>query len=174
MGSLHWTGPAERSLRFERWSVPGRPVNVSPLCGGRRRTALGNHMRLWPCVVMLVAMTGCDSRKENATTRPAAKPAATRPTAMGKDPFKVLAARDSATGTDFRVSVDGRVLTATGEDGQVLWTVNVMEKAGAPFVGEPTIRHLSVVDGEIAVTYGKHSFANFEIKTGRLLSSGSD
>jgi hypothetical protein len=93
---------------------------------------------------------------------------------MGKDPFKVLAARDSATGTDFRVSDDGRVVTATDAAGRVAWAVDVIEKAGAPFVGEPTIRHLSVVDGEIAVTYGKHSFANFEIKTGKLLSSGSD
>jgi len=28
---LHWTGPAERSSRFESWSAPGRPVNVRPL-----------------------------------------------------------------------------------------------------------------------------------------------
>jgi hypothetical protein len=28
---LEWTGPAERSLSFEAWSVPGRPFNVDPL-----------------------------------------------------------------------------------------------------------------------------------------------
>lgn len=29
--TLHWTGPAKRPLWFERWSVSGRPVNVSSL-----------------------------------------------------------------------------------------------------------------------------------------------
>jgi hypothetical protein len=52
--------------------------------------------------------------------------------------------------------------------------VDVIEKLGPPFVGEPKIRHLSMVGGKVAVIYGKHSFANFEPKTGKLLSSGSD
>ena len=30
--TLEWTGPAEGSLSFEAWSVPGRPFNVGPLC----------------------------------------------------------------------------------------------------------------------------------------------
>lgn len=30
---LEWTARGERSLRFETWSVPDRPFNVSPLSG---------------------------------------------------------------------------------------------------------------------------------------------
>src|SRR5436309_1382104 len=100
-----------------------------------RGTALGNQMRIWLFVILVVAVAGCDSRKQSAPTQRAA----TRPAAKGEDAFKVLTARDAATETDFRVSDDGRVLTATDKDGHVLWAVDVIEKAGAPFVGEPTI-----------------------------------
>src|SRR5947207_3237886 len=31
--TLHWTGPAKRSLSFERGSAPGRPLNADPLSG---------------------------------------------------------------------------------------------------------------------------------------------
>ncbi len=72
------------------------------------------------------------------------------------------------------MSENGRVLTATDKNGRVLWSIDVIEKAGPPAVGAPIIRHVSVVNGEISVVYGKHSFASFDPTTGKLLSSGSD
>jgi hypothetical protein len=129
------------------------------------KSTIGLLMNSWFCVTMVVAFAGCDSPKGVAATEPG-------PTT--KAATKALAAHDTSTGTYFRVNDDGRVLTATDENGRVLWAVDVIEKAGAPFVGEPKIRHLSVVEGKVAVVYGKHSFANFEPKTGKLLSSGSN
>ena len=89
-------------------------------------------------------------------------------------PAAPLTARDDSTGIGFRVSDNGRVVTATDQAGRVVWAVDVIEKAGAPAVGAPIIRHLSVLKGQVAVVYGKHSFANLEPRTGNLLSSGSD
>jgi hypothetical protein len=52
--------------------------------------------------------------------------------------------------------------------------VDVIKKAGAPTVGQPVICHLTLKDGKVAAVYGKHSFADFDLKCGKLLASGSD
>ena len=83
-------------------------------------------------------------------------------------------AGEDATGIVFPVGESGRVVRATDKAGHVLWEVDVIDKAGAPAVGKPVIRDVSVVDGEVVVVYGKHSFAHLDRTTGKLLSAGSD
>jgi hypothetical protein len=72
------------------------------------------------------------------------------------------------------VKDDNRTLVAKDKQGKVLWEVDVIKKAGAPTVGQPVIRHMTLKDGKVTVVYGKHSFADIDLKSGKLLASGSD
>ena len=69
---------------------------------------------------------------------------------------------------------DGRSLVAKDLEEKVLWEVDVIKTAGEPGVGAPVVRHLSLNDEQVTAIYGKHSFARFELKSGKMLSSGSD
>lgn len=86
----------------------------------------------------------------------------------------LFTARDPSAGIVLRVEKDGHTLVATGASGHVLWSVDVIEEAGPPAVGSAIIRALTVADQRVAVVYGKHSFASFEVRTGKLLGAGSD
>ena len=63
---------------------------------------------------------------------------------------------------------------ANDAKGKVLWQTNVIKSAGPPGVGKPAVRHLSIKAGRVTAVYGKHSFAEFELATGKLLATGSD
>ena len=69
---------------------------------------------------------------------------------------------------------DNRTLVAKDSEAKVIWEVDVIKTAGEPGVGAPVVRHLSLQDQAVTATYGKHSFAVFDLKSGKLLSSGSD
>ncbi len=81
---------------------------------------------------------------------------------------------DETSGISVALKDDDRSLVAKDREGKVLWEVDVIKQAGAPAVGQPVVRHISVKDAKVTAAYGKHSFADFDLKTGRLLSAGSD
>ena len=82
--------------------------------------------------------------------------------------------KDEKSKVTVGVKEDDRTLSARDKDGKVLWEVDVIKKAGAPAVGKPVVRDLALKDGKVTAVYGKHSFADFDLKTGKLLASGSD
>ena len=87
---------------------------------------------------------------------------------------KQLSVNDEKVGISVGVKDDNRTLVAKDKQGKVLWEVDVIKKAGAPTVGQPVIRRLTLKDGKVTAVYGKHSFADFDLKSGKLLASGSD
>lgn len=87
---------------------------------------------------------------------------------------KRLSVNVEKVGISVAVKDDNRTLVAKDKQGKVLWEVDVIKKAGAPTVGQPVIRHMTLKDGKVTVVYGKHSFADFDLKSGKLLASGSD
>jgi hypothetical protein len=87
---------------------------------------------------------------------------------------KQLSVKDEKSGISVALKDDDRSLVAKNKEGKVLWEVDVIKKAGAPAVGQSVVRHLSVKDAKVTAVYGKHSFADFDLKSGKLLSSGSD
>lgn len=87
---------------------------------------------------------------------------------------KRLSVNDEKVGISVGVKDDDRTLVAKDKQGKVLWEVDVIKKAGAPAVGQPVIRRLTLKDDKVTAVYGKHSFADFDLKSGKLLASGSD
>ena len=87
---------------------------------------------------------------------------------------KQLSVNDEKVGISVGVKDDNRTMVAKDKQGKVLWEVDVIKKAGAPTVGQPVIRRLTLKDGKVTAVYGKHSFADFDLKSGKLLASGSD
>lgn len=82
---------------------------------------------------------------------------------------------DQATGMTVSVGDDDKTLTAVdGKTGKAIWKTNVIDAAGKPNAGQPVVRDLSIKDGVLTAIYGKHSFAKFELKSGKLLEKGSD
>jgi outer membrane protein assembly factor BamB len=82
--------------------------------------------------------------------------------------------KDAISGTSVSVQADSHTLIAVDKDGKTVWKVDVIKAAGAPAVGQPVVRHLSLKDGNVRAIYGKHSFADFDLATGKLVASGSD
>jgi len=87
---------------------------------------------------------------------------------------KRLSVNDEKVGISVGVKDNHRALVAKDKQGKVLWEVDVIKKSGAPTVGQPMIRRLTLKDGKVTAVYGKHSFADFDLKSGKLLASGSD
>ena len=82
--------------------------------------------------------------------------------------------KNEKSGIVVSVKDDGRSLVAKDLEEKVLWEVDVIKTAGEPGVGAPVVRHLSLKDEQLTAIYGKHSFAVFELTSGKMLSSGSD
>jgi hypothetical protein len=82
---------------------------------------------------------------------------------------KRLSVNVEKVGISVAVKDDNRTLVAQDKQGKVLWEVDVIKT-----VGQPVIRHMTLKDGKVTVVYGKHSFADFDLKSGKLLASGSD
>jgi hypothetical protein len=82
---------------------------------------------------------------------------------------------DQKTGITVSVGEDDKTLVAAdSRTKKTLWKTNIIEAAGKPNVGQPVIRDLSIKDDVLTAIYGKHSFAKFDLKTGRLLEKGTD
>lgn len=60
------------------------------------------------------------------------------------------------------------------KNNQKLWSSNILEKCGKPFVGKPEIRVLEIKNNKIFITYGKHNFAEADINTGKINCLGAD
>ena len=90
---------------------------------------------------------------------------------QGKGPPTV---KDEDSGIVVVLKDDNRTLVAKDSEAKVIWEVDVIKTAGEPGVGAPVVRHLSLQDQAVTATYGKHSFAVFDLKSGKLLSRGSD
>jgi hypothetical protein len=50
----------------------------------------------------------------------------------------------------------------------------VIKTANIPFVGQPVVRDLHLKGGKLTAIFGKHSFADFDLTTGKFLGAGSD
>jgi hypothetical protein len=85
-----------------------------------------------------------------------------------------LSVKDDGSGIIVSVKPDEQTLQAVDAKGKELWQANVIRAAGPPGVGKPAVRHLSIKGGRVTAVYGKHSFAEFDLRTGKLLSTGSD
>jgi hypothetical protein len=81
---------------------------------------------------------------------------------------------DPTSGITVSVRDDGRTIVARGKDGKTVWEADVLKTAGIPSVGQPVVRDLHLKDGKLTAIYGKHSFADFDLATGKFLGAGSD
>jgi hypothetical protein len=81
---------------------------------------------------------------------------------------------DAASGITIAVQEDGRTIVARDKGGKQMWEADVIKTAGIPFVGQPVVRELHLKDGKVTAIYGKHSFADYDVATGKFLGGGSD
>lgn len=81
---------------------------------------------------------------------------------------------DAASGITVTVQEDGRTIVARGKDGKAMWQADVIKTANIPFVGAPVVRDLQLKNGKLTAVFGKHSFADFDLATGKFLGGGSD
>src|SRR5262245_54485455 len=77
---------------------------------------------------------------------------------------------DQKSGMAISVGDDDKTLVAVDtKTGKTIWKTNVIDAAGKPNAGQPVVRDLSIKDGVLTAIYGKHSFAKFDLKSGRLM-----
>ena len=84
------------------------------------------------------------------------------------------AVKDEESGPVVAVKNDSRTLVAMNAEEKVVWEVDVIKQAGEPDVGAPIVCSLALTNQQVTAIYGKHSFAVFDLKSGKLLSRGSD
>ena len=60
------------------------------------------------------------------------------------------------------------------KDNTLLWQTNVISVCGKPKVGEPKIRYLKHENTKLLVVFGKHDYAEVDIKNGKTVFLGSD
>ena len=71
------------------------------------------------------------------------------------------------------VLADGHTLEARSLEGKPLWETDV-EPVCRGNIGAPVVRYLQVQDGNLSIVFGKHSHAVLDLKSGKVLTSGSD
>ena len=79
-------------------------------------------------------------------------------------------------GIIFLVLEDGQTLISYHK-GKIIWTVNVVKTCELPDAGvqgKQDVRHIKLSVDKICVTYGKHEYANVDIKDGKVKCLGSD
>lgn len=89
-------------------------------------------------------------------------------------PNEIEAPRSSAAAPIVRTSPDGRSLVVTRSGKAAPIRVPVFKRCGAPSVGEPRIRDVSVESGLVTVIYGKHCAAELSLETMALKCTGCD
>ncbi|WP_396143895.1 hypothetical protein [Flavobacterium sp.] len=60
------------------------------------------------------------------------------------------------------------------QNGKVKWKAAVMKVCGKPSVGKSEIREIRIENKGLKIVYGKHSFANIEAETGKVICEGQD
>jgi hypothetical protein len=74
----------------------------------------------------------------------------------------------------YYVEDDLQTVTAYEKENKKIWTLNIIKVLGKPKVGKPIIRFIKLSQNTLHVTYGKHSFAEIDLRNGKVISSGSD
>jgi hypothetical protein len=74
----------------------------------------------------------------------------------------------------YYVEDDLQTICAYEDENKKIWQTNVIKTLGKPKVGKPIIRFIKLTEKTLQVTYGKHSFAEIDIRNGKIISSGSD
>lgn len=96
-----------------------------------------------------------------------AKPAAEEKPAPPKPQVK-----DAASGITVTVKDDNRTVIATDAAGKMIWFTDLAAVKGV--VGQPVVRQLTLQDGKVTATYGKHTSVVIDLKTGKVISISSD
>lgn len=60
------------------------------------------------------------------------------------------------------------------QNGKVKWKATIMKVCGKPSVGKSEIREIRIENKGLKIVYGKHSFANIEAETGKVICEGQD
>lgn len=60
------------------------------------------------------------------------------------------------------------------KNNKLQWQTNVVKICGKPKVGEPNIRYLKYEQTRLFIVFGKHNFAEVDIKNGKTRFLGSD
>lgn len=89
-------------------------------------------------------------------------------------PEAVLSATDAQSGIKVAVEPDGTSLTATDKSGRVIWKADVVKEVGAPPVGEPVVRHVSIKGQTVTLVLGKHRVAEATLETGKVRLVGDN
>jgi hypothetical protein len=71
------------------------------------------------------------------------------------------------------VKADGHTVEARSPEAKPLWEVDVGQVSGGN-VGAPVVRFMSAADDRVSLVVGKHSHVTLDLKTGKVLGSGSD
>lgn len=71
------------------------------------------------------------------------------------------------------VENDNKTISAF-KNRKLKWKTNVIEKCGKPKVGKSEIRFIEIRENKIFVVYGKHNYAEINIKNGKTKFIGSD
>lgn len=74
----------------------------------------------------------------------------------------------------YYVSDDMQTISAYENENERIWQLNLIEKLGKPKVGKPFIRFMKLKEKSLYIVYGKHSFAEIDLRNGKVISSGSD
>ena len=80
---------------------------------------------------------------------------------------------ESKKGIIYYVEEDKKTLTAYSR-GEIKWKTNIIATCGEPEVGKPEIRYFKLEKGIIKVIFGKHNFAEIDIRDGKTECAGSD
>lgn len=107
------------------------------------------------CACLLVC--GCACQRQQATVVP-----------------KTLTVTDAPSGISLYLDDNAQILTAQSKDGKTLWSVDVIKECGAPAVGEPKIRNVTIQKRNVNVVFGKHSFATVDLESGEIEYQGAD
>ncbi|WP_175453167.1 hypothetical protein [Flavobacterium noncentrifugens] len=76
-------------------------------------------------------------------------------------------------GIIYRIEKDNQTLSAH-KNGKQMWKTNIIKVCGKPDVGNAQIRYIKLNKEKINVIFGKHSFVEVDIKTGKTKFLGAD
>ena len=75
--------------------------------------------------------------------------------------------------TVYFIENDNQTLSAY-KNGKLKWKTNIIKVCGKPEVGEPKIRYIKLNEKVIKVTFGKHSWAQVDVESGKTKFIGAD
>ena len=73
----------------------------------------------------------------------------------------------------YKVEADLQTISAY-ENRKLKWQTNIIKVCGKPSVGKAKITGLNIIGERMSVVFGKHSYADVDIKDGKTTFLGSD